>query len=142
MKKYTILALAFSNLSAHAGNAVIPYWTVTASETACFSVSNISSSDVGFKVTLFDQNGSKYSGALLYPVNISALDQDTNLPAKSSASFCLQKNSSNKFGHGFITTSESSDEGAKNFVVANGRQVYSVNSAHSALIPINGGLPF
>ncbi|MCC2617723.1 hypothetical protein LJ739_15835 [Aestuariibacter halophilus] len=143
MKKFIVASLSLASLFAHAGEAIVPYWAVTSSETPCFSVSNTSSSPVDIKVTLYDASGNKYTGPLLYPVNISALDQSATLAARSSATFCLQQGSGNYSGHGIVQATNTDPNSSKTFVVAYGRQVYSVSSMrHSAMIPINGGLAF
>lgn len=143
MKKYvTASILSVLGFAASAGEAIIPYWALTASETLCMSVSNISNNEVQVNVRLYNQDGSLYSGALEFASNISSLNQDTLLPARSSADFCLKKVSGDRFGHGIIETAEVAADNGKSFVVAHGRQVYVSGGFHSAAVPINNGLPF
>ena len=141
MKKLiaAVVLYAFAN-PILAGEAVIPFWSKWPSETTCLSVSNISNSDVNFKVTLFDQSGSKYLGAIEFANNISALDQESTLPAKETAYFCLKTSSGGSYGFGQIVTSEVEGSVGKSFVLAHSRQVLSTN--HSSAVLINNGLPF
>jgi len=143
MKKY-IAAGFFSVLTfgAYAGEAIIPYWHMYSTETPCISISNVSNKAVNFKVTLYNQDSSKYTGDLQFAKNIAMLDQDTLLPARGTAKFCLQKTASEFFGHGVIKTSEIDEAGGKSFVIAHSRQVHVAGGYHSSAVPINGGLPF
>lgn len=126
-----------------AGEAVIPWWSLFPSENPCISVSNISNNEVKFKVTLYNKDGSKYLGALDFPNNIVALDQDTILAARETAYFCLKRfSNSGSFGHGLIETSEVEDSNGKSFVVAHSRQILRSGGFHSSVVPINNGQPF
>ena len=141
MKKYLLLSM-FISVTASAGDAVIPYWSLYAAGNTCFSVSNLSSSPMTFKVTLFEQNGQKYTGAIQSNVGISALDTDTNLAGHNSAQFCLTRFSTNKFGYGLISTTTVDGAPNKAFAVARGWTVNHSSINHSSTISINNGLPF
>lgn len=143
MKKFiTAAVLSLLGFGVSAGEAILPYWALTASETSCLSISNISNTDINIKVTLYNLDGTEYAGAIDFGSNISSLGQDTLLASKKSADFCLRKVSGDRFGYGVIKTTEVAGATGKSFVVAHARQVYVAGGFHSAAVPINSGLPF
>lgn len=152
MKKQVILicALIFLPVSAFANTAYVPIAVNAASGAfsacSCYYMTNISDVNEDVTFSLFNTDGTSYTGTIDYPIYISAIGQQFSLGPHQTASFCLP-NTSPSFsfgGSGQIDVVAADGVGRSSLMVAQGNYLTfrSNITASSSAIIINGGKPF
>jgi hypothetical protein len=143
-----ICLFCFSSLVfANSGSAIIPcYWTDGPTLQTFFFISNITSSEIHIKITLFKDDGTILNGST---TGYGKIENFQNNLTDCSISFTLGPNKSGYFGinaaatngYGIIQWDQNSST-IKGLVAHGEFNYYNGNLNSRFSIPINNGLPF
>jgi ribonuclease BN (tRNA processing enzyme) len=137
---FGLIGVLFST-SLYAGSAIIPQWMKSPTGGFCLTVSNINNTSANVTITLYQKNGTPYTGTYI-TYDVLKLNQSFVLNGNASGMLCITDVPGDfDYGYGLIKGEPTTNNGTVQ-LAAFASFTDLVDHNRRFAIPINAGLPF